>query len=47
MQYPKLIGTRNNTYKLVEDYTIVGITIPAKDFETDYVAWVNIKKLMR
>ena len=35
MQYPKLIGTPNNTYKLVDDYTIAGVTIPAKDFETD------------
>lgn len=35
MQYPKLIATPNDTFKLTEDYTIEGITIPSKHFETD------------
>lgn len=40
MNYPKLIGTEDNTYKLSEDYTIKGVTIP-KGYETDGLTLKN------
>jgi len=34
IRYPKVKATKNNTFELVEDFTIMGVTIP-KGFTSD------------
>ncbi len=34
IRYPKVKATKNNTFELLEDYTIIGVTIP-RGFTSD------------